>query len=378
MSDLDRPGEPPPMEADWLPPPPDDEYFSANLPLPDDPFPDDLFHGDYDYIPTDDPWLPDDHPPWVDLPPASQDGLQGFETPEPQAESWHWHDARLIGVERETDDGVRYEIGAIELYTHADTGELGGSYLPLADFAERDTATEFYHDLQGQLHDAGVAPDQVPAFAEHQAQAGAAWRGASPDDYAAYEYVRDLAFGELDGRDSPPDPIVETLVPTAVELGGVALEPPASPPVDDLAAFQALGAIGLEAADFNPTHDPPPFYDAETGTAYWIGVFQPDADNRDQCVTSILSLGRNPDTGELEAQLAPCVPGDWDKAYNAAEYLIQVAQKGGIDHCFDAAEGMALATDQRTLWDDPRGIALEPEAAHDIAAYTESVWEVAL
>jgi hypothetical protein len=107
-------------------------------------------------------------------------------------------------------------------------------------------------------------------------------------------------------------------------------------------------------------------------------VFQPDKEDRDNCVTSILSLGRNPETGEMEAQLAPCVPGEWDKAYTAAEYLIQVAQKGGIDRCFDAAEGMALATDQRALWENERGVALEPEAARDIADYTREAWEMDL
>jgi len=80
----------------------------------------------------------------------------------------------------------------------------------------------------------------------------------------------------------------------------------------------------------------------------------------------------------MEAQLAPCVPGEWDKAYASAEYLIQVAQKGGIDRCFDAAEGMALATDQRELWENERGMALEPEAAHEIANYTRDAWEVEL
>src|SRR5690606_24854660 len=120
------------------------------------------------------------------------------------------------------------------------------------------------------------------------------------------------------------------------------------------------------------------FYDAETGTAYWIGVFQPDREDRENCVASILSLGRNPDTGEVEAQLAPCVPGDWDKAYSAAEYLIGVTQKGGIDRCFDAAEGMALAADQRGLWETPLGVPLEKEAAQEIADYTRDNWEVEL
>lgn len=380
--------EPPPMDYDWMPPPPDEPYF-----IPDDPFSDDLFSGappDYDYVPVDDPWLPDDdrfvardvqHIP--DVPPLSQDGLQGFEQPEPLDEGWGWHDARLIGVERETDDGTRYEIGAIDVYANVNTGDLGGTYLPVASFEDVDVAAAFYHNLQEQMHDQGLPAHQVPEFAERQAFAmnpePENWRGASLEEYAAYEHLRDLEDGGIGGRDEPPDHVVDPLLQTAIALGGVVVEPEVeTPQIEDDSAFQALSAIGIEAENFDPTQDPPPFYDAETGTAYWIGVFQPDKEDRENCVTSILSLGRNPETGEMEAQLAPCVPGEWDKAYNAAEYLIQVAQKGGIDRCFDAAEGMALATDQRELWENERGVALEPDAAREIADYTRDAWEVEL
>lgn len=382
--------EPPPIDYDdWMPPPPDEPYF-----MPDDPFPDDLFTSapppDYDYVPVDDPWLPDDerfmpeavgHLP--DVPPLSQDGLQGFEPPEPADEGWGWHDARLIGVERETDDGTRYEIGAIDVYANVNTGDLGGSYLPVASFEDVDVAAAFYHTSQEQMHDQGLPAYQVPEFAEARAAEmnpePEQWRGATPEEYAAYEHLRDLEDGGIGGRDEPPDAAIDPLIRTAVELGGVVGEPEVdTPQLEDDSAFQALSAIGIEAEDFDPTKDPPPFYDAETGTAYWIGVFQPDKEDRETCVTSILSLGRNPETGEMEAQLAPCVPGEWDKAYASAEYLIQVAQKGGIDRCFDAAEGMALATDQRELWESERGVALEPDAAKEIADYTRDAWEVEL
>jgi hypothetical protein len=385
--------EPPPIDYDdWLPPPPDEAYF-----MPDDPFPDDLFRSvppDYHYVPVDDPWLPDDerfvpqdvqHLP--DMPPLAQDGLQGFEQPEPLDEGWGWHDARLIGVERETDDGTRYEIGAIDVYANVNTGDLGGSYLPIASFEDMDVAAAFYHNLQEQIHDQALPAYQVPKFAEQQAFAmnpePEQWRGATLEEYAAYEHLRDLEDGGIGGRDEPPEQAMDPLLETAAELGGVvrAVEPEMevpAPDIEDQSAFQALSAIGIEAENFDPTKDPPPFYDAETGTAYWIGVFQPDKEDRENCVTSILSLGRNPETGELEAQLAPCVPGEWDKAYASAEYLIQVAQKGGIDRCFDAAEGMALATDQRELWENERGVALEPDAAREIADYTRDAWEVEL
>jgi hypothetical protein len=389
MSDIDTMPEPPPMDYDdWMPPPLDESYF-----MPDDPFPDELFSSeplDYNYLPADDPWLPDDArfvpedvQRLLDVPPLSQDGLQGFEPPEPADEGWGWHDARLIGVERDTDDGTRYEIGAMDVYANVNTGDLGGSYLPIASFEDVDVAAAFYHNLQEQMHDQGLPAYQMPEFAEARAAEmnpePEQWRGATAEEYAAYEHLRELDEERIAGRDEPPDQVIDPLIQTAIELGGVVVEPEVgAPQLEDGSAFQALSAIGIEAEGFDPTKDPPPFYDTETGTAYWIGVFQPDKEDRENCVTSILSLGRNGQTGELEAQLAPCVPGEWDKAYNAAEYLIQVAQKGGIERCFDAAEGMALATDQRELWESERGVALEPQAAREIADYTRDAWEVEL
>ncbi len=385
MSSNDFMPEPPPIDYDdWGLP---DEPYS----MPADPFPDDLFSGttdDFDYTALNDPWLPDDDrfvpkdvEELLDVRP-SQDGLQGFEPPEPLDENWGWHDARLIGVERDTDDSTRYEIGAIDVYANVNTGDLGGSYLPIASFEDVDIAAVYYHTLQEQIHDQGLAAHQVSDFAEKQALAMNAepesWRGATPDEYAAYEHLRDLDDGNIAGRDEPPDYLTDPLIQTAIELGGVAPSVEQNQRIEDQSAFQALNAIGIEADGFNPTKDPPPFYDAETGTAYWIGVFQPDKDDHENCVTSILSLGRNPESGEMEAQLAPCVPGEWDKAYTAAEYLIEVAQKSGIDHCFDAAEGMALATDQRELWEKERGVEIEPNATREIADYTRDNWEIDL
>jgi len=144
------------------------------------------------------------------------------------------------------------------------------------------------------------------------------------------------------------------------------------------AAFRALSAIGVKAQDFDPTKDPPPFYDSETGTAYWIGVFQPDLDDPGDCYASILSLGRDPETGELEAQLAPCVPGDWDKAYQSSQHLLGVMQKEGIDACFIAAESMAIATDQRELWESERGVTINPEYAQEVAEYAKEAWALEL
>ncbi len=380
MSDPTTLPEPPPVEdADWLPPLPPDDRFSHALPDEDE------FPAVDPWLLEDDGWVPADHLPLSDLPPLDQDGLGGFAPPEPADDRWSWQDARLIGVERDSDSAGRYEIGAIDVYADAATGDLGGSYLKVAAFADVAVATAFYHDLQQLLLDQAAPAHQVPAFAAEQAAAiqpePSSWRGATAAEYAAYEHLRQREGDSRSGWDEPPEDALDPLAQTALELGGVVGEfrPRNDLPAEaDGLAFQALNAIGIAADGFDPTRDPPPLVDAATGTAYWIGVFQPDRDDREHCVTSILSLGRHPETGELEAQLAPCVPGEWDKAYNAAEYLIQVAQKGGIERCFDAAEGMALATDQRQLWQTERGLALEAGSVGEIAAYTRDEWEVEL
>lgn len=364
-------------------PPPDDFLFADELPPPDfdELLPDDWF----DYEPEDGP-LPDFFDADLDALFSDDDILDDFEdifaglpVPKPDDESWSWSDARLISLDRGQDAGARrYEIGCMDVYANPETGDIGASYLPVAALPSQAEAQDIYHDLQEQIHDGAIAPHELKGFAQEQAFAynpePENWRGAEPAEYAAYEGLRNLDI-MADGFDVPPDEALDPLLETAAELGGVVreIEEPGI-----TAEQQALADIGVQAEGFDPAHNPPPFYDEQTGTAYWIGVFQPDKEDRENCVTSILSLGRDPESGEMAAHLAPCVPGDWDKTYNAAEYLIDVAQKGGIERCFDAAEGMALATEQREQWQSPHGVPLEADSANDIAETTREHWEVNL
>ena len=183
----------------------------------------------------------------------------------------------------------------------------------------------------------------------------------------------------MDNRNLPTTPALQNPLSQLVHLSGITSRSDQGP-VDDehRSAFQALHAIGIQAEGFDPDRDPPPFFDKQTGTAYWIGVFQPDRTNSSNCVASILSLTRNAQSGDVEAQLAPCVPGDWDKAYQACERLLDAVEKGGIDRCFDTAESMALAADQRALWEKQRGMELQPDAAQELADYYRSVWDIDL
>ena len=348
----------PPPDWDDLPPPPDLDFA-----LPDDPFPQAFFSNTYEYLPEEEPFEP--------LASPSEEAI-GTPAAAPIFESdagWGWHDAAIIAVERLSPDGVteEYGIGALDVFANANTGDLGGSYREIGTFTDLDEAAAFYHELQGDIHAQGLLPFQLGDYAVERAPTSE-WRAAADVEYAAYDALRSL--------DTPSVPDVP---PEDFDLDTLFVEPESASvaPVES-ATFRALREIGLAAEGFDPDTDPPPFIDPETGTAYWIGVFQPDKHDPDNAVTSILSLGRDPETGEVEAQLAPIVPGEWDKAYGAAEYLLNMVEKGGLERALEAAEGMALAADQRDLWAHERGIPLEPDAAQNLADYTRDQWEIEL
>jgi hypothetical protein len=365
----------PPVEWDDLPPPPDLDFS-----LPDDPFPGGFFEDTFDYQPDDDPFQP--------FTPPETGGMSASAAAPSYSsdDGWGWHDATLVAVGRVLEDGEQeqYSIGAVDLYANVHTGDLGGSYIEIETFDDIDHAAAYYHELQEDIHERGLLPFQLVDYATERAAERAAacgepvpaWRGATDLEYAAYEEMRSLdapGTPDLPPDDLDLDAIFAGDVPDLNDLFG-----DGDTPADEAATFKALREIGIAADGFNPDADPPPFIDPDTGTAYWIGVFQPDKDDPENCVTSILSLGRDPDTGEMAAQLAPCVPGDWDKTHEAAEYLLGVIERGGIERAFETAEGMALATDQRELWEAERGLPLEPDAAQELADYTRQEWEIDL
>ncbi|MDX2159879.1 MAG: hypothetical protein SF162_01005, partial [bacterium] len=333
----------PPIEWNDLPPPPDLDFS-----MPDDPFPVGFFDDTFSYQTDDDPFVPFTPPDMDAAAPTA------FAPTYATDDGWSWHDATIVAVGCVLEDGEQeqYSIGAVDLYANVHTGDLGGSYIEIETFDDIDQAAAYYHELQDDIHERGLLPFQLVDYAGGRAAERAAgrgepapvWRGATDVEYAAYDEMRSLdapGAPDLPPDDLDLDAIFAGDVPDLNALFGDA--DTSTPSADEAATFKALREIGIAAENFNPDADPPPFVDPDTGMAYWIGVFQPDKDDPENCVTSILSLGRDPDTGEMAAQLAPCVPGDWDKSYEAAEYLLGVVEKGGIERAFETAEGMALA-----------------------------------
>lgn len=366
---------PPEPPEDWLPPKPPDvgpteihetpplgTSVTSEVPVHDEPFaPQVALSDEPPYVPSN-TWerylasfTPDQNPHIAD----SEQRSRG--------QALNLVDARFVGVEYQNEVGepTGYGVGCIEVYADP-TNEDGatGRYLEIAAIDDPLDAAALYDTLQTPVDNGWIANYTVHEFAnfaaeEHHALGG--WREATPDDLAIYHWYagHDLAF----------EPPLESEAP---HKETAALSDESTP------AFNALSAIGIQAADFDPSQDPPPFYDPATGTAYWIGIFQPDLEDPKNCVASVLSLGRNPDTGELEAQLAPCVPGDWDKAFESSQHLLAVMERDGIDAGFLAAESMAVATDQRALWESERGMALEGDYAEQAADYAHETWELDL
>jgi hypothetical protein len=355
------PPEPPPAEYDYEPP--DDVHFWSEPPET------------YDYAPE----------PFLTAAAPDQQALPGLEPllTEPPSE-WSWMDARFVGLEQFDPAGqlTGYEVGCVDLYANVETGDLGGTFLQVQTFGsdQLEQAEDLFNRLNGYAYDKDLAAYELPDLAEKAAAKIArreglevsSWRGLTPDEYTMFG--RELGFVQDIDPDMPPEYVQDDLLRAAYDLSGVAVDVEAAEP-----AARALTGIGLAAEDFDPDRDVPPFYDETTQTAYWIGIYQPDPDDRDTCVASILSLTRDPDTGSYEAQLAPCVAGNWEKAYQSSEHLIGIAQRSDdIERVFEAAEGMAIAADQHDTWQKDRGVPLEPESARDIADYAVQTWEMNL
>jgi len=364
-------------------------------PVSAEPPPDYVYEYAHDYEPPDDLRFMDEPPPEsYDYEPEpfvvspDQQSLPGFEPrPEsPTQDVWSWLDSRFVGLEQIDGNGVLmgYEIGCVDLYADTQSGDLGGLLLPVQSFppGEIEQAEDLFNRLNNYAYDQGMGAHELPDLAERvgakiagrEGLESPQWRVLTEKEYALFEREFDLV--PEPEPDAPPDHAQDDLLHAAYELGGVEVE---LDEPEHYPAVQALEEIGLSADGFDPDRDPPPFYDEATHTAYWVGVYQPDPDDREVCVASILSLTRDPDSGAYEAQLAPCVVGDWDKAHETSEYLIGIAERSDdIDRVFEAAEGMAIASQQRDDWQHERGVELEPDSAQDIGAYAAQQWELDL
>ncbi|MBZ0315275.1 MAG: hypothetical protein K8L91_02570 [Anaerolineae bacterium] len=256
-------------------------------------------------------------------------------------------------------DPDHYAVGIMEVWHDPPTGDQKGAYLHMADAPHLERAEEMRNNIYRLADEAGVSDPDLGNFAHGLIQHHGEWQPLTDVQWEVVDNT--LAPDMPDFQDEATWAKRDQLLAQAVELSGAEL---AREEIDQPHELQAvMHGLGLQAEDFDPANTPPPLFDESTNTAYWIGVYQPDPNNSNEAITSILSIQQD-DTGQSIAHLAPVATGDWDHAFRTAEYLLKVAERTqDVGQVLDTAEGMAVATQHRELWDAGQGIAVESEIA---------------
>ncbi len=284
-------------------------------------------------------------------PPAS-DGL-----PIERDSSWRLQHTGILIEEVFADEPTpdHYAVGVVEVWQDPQTGDQTGTYLHMADAPHLARAEEMRSNIYHLADEAEVADADLGDFAHGLIKQGGEWQPLTDTQWKIVD--QSLAPDTPDFQDDATWAARDRLLAQVFEVSRDELE---RDEIDQTHELQTvMRGLGLQAEDFDPANTPPPLFDESTNTAYWIGVYQPDPTNPNEAITSILSIQQD-DNGQPLAHLAPVATGDWDHAYRTAEYLLGVAERTqDVGQVLDAAEGMAVATQQRELW----GMPVEPESA---------------
>jgi hypothetical protein len=255
-----------------------------------------------------------------------------------------------IQPDREADP-TGYAVGVVEIWQDPHTGDQTGAYLHMADAPHLERAEEMRSNIYRLADERNIPDAEFGDFAHGLIKGRGEWQPLS-----------DAQWERIDTPLAPDTPNFTN--DTLWEARGRMLEQAFETLADDfqredidetVELEQVIQGLGIQIEDFDPTTTPPPLFDEETNTAYWVGVYH-DPETPDQGITSLLSItvGEN---GEPEARLAPVATGDLDHAQRTAEYLLNVADRTqDVGQLLDAAEGMAVATQHRELWETAQGI----------------------
>ncbi len=251
-------------------------------------------------------------------------------------------------------DPTGYAVGVVEVWQDPLTGDQAGSYLHLAEAPHLQRAEETQANIYSLADEAGVsdaafgdfAHDLIKGRGDWQPLTDAQWQQV---DKALAPYSPDF---DDDARWAERNHLLAQVFKT--------IEPQHLPDYD-----QAVKDLGIQLEGFDPATTPPPLFDAKTNTAYWIGVYQ-DPETPDQGITSLLSIQMD-ENDAPQARLAPVAMGDFDHAHRTAEYMLTVAERTqDVAQVLDVAEGMAVATQHRELWDSEQGIPVERDIAFSL------------
>ncbi|GIK64413.1 MAG: hypothetical protein BroJett018_22070 [Chloroflexota bacterium] len=246
-------------------------------------------------------------------------------------------------------DPDHYAVGIMEVWHDPQTGDQKGAYLHMADAPHLERAEEMRNNIYRMADEARVSDPDLGNFAHGLIQQRGEWW---PLTDAQWEVVDNTLTPDMPDFQAEATWVArDQLLAQTVAVSGAEL---AREEIDQPHELQAvMRGLGLQAEDFDPASIPPPLFDESTNTAYWIGVYQPDPNNSNEAITSILSIHQD-EAGQPIAHLAPVATGDWNHAYRTAEYLLGVAERTqDVGQVLDTAEAMALATQQRDLWGTP-------------------------
>ncbi len=382
-----------PLPDDWVIEEPPDLYFPAasmeeppdwvfDSTLPQEPpdlFPDEddmLLQRMAQYAPPPIP-AAQDYPMPEELDAAepldlAAEGYPAQWTPPPASESlpierdstWRLQHTGILIEEVFTDQAApdttpdHYAVGVVEVWQDPQTGDQTGAYLHLADAPHLVRAEEMRSNIYRLADEAEVADADLGDFAHGLIKQRGEWQPLTDAQWQVAD--QSLAPDAPNFQDDATWAARDRLLAQVFEVSGNELE---REEIDQPHELQTvMRGLGLQAEDFNPANTPPPLFDETTNTAYWIGVYQPDPANPKEAITSILSIQQD-EAGQPVAHLAPVATGDWDHANRTAEYLLGVAERTqDVGQVLDAAESMAVATQQRELWGMPveQDIAFSP------------------
>lgn len=252
-----------------------------------------------------------------------------------------------------------YAVGVVEVWQDPQTGDQTGAYLHMADAPHLERAEEMRRNIYHLADEAGVSDPELGDFAHGLIKQRGEWQPLTDAQWEVALAAQTAAPDMPDFQDDPQGAWAarDQLLAQVFEVSGDELE---RAEIDQPHELQTvMHGLGFQVEDFDPANTPPPLFDENTNTAYWIGVYQPDPTNPNEAITSMLSIQPG-DDGQPIAHLAPVATGDWDHAYRTAEYLLKVAERTqDIEQVLDTAEAMAVATQQRELW----GIPVEEDIA---------------
>lgn len=340
--DTSFPEEPPdlfpPREVDFVPPPDEEAYVLARL---DAYVPPPIPHGE-DYTVPD--WVYLDTAPDVTDTITVRDTTPASDTVERNTD-WQLQEAGVIieAIQPDPDaDPTGYAVGVVEVWGDPHTGDQTGAYLHMADAPHLGRAEEMRDNIYRMADEAGVSDPEFGDFAHRLIKGRGEWQPLSESQWGLVDNppVPDMPDFQDDtiweARDRMLEQTFETLEREDIDQ-----------PIE---VEQVIQRMGIQIEDFDPATTPPPLFDENSNTAYWIGVYQPDENNSDEAITSILSIQQD-ENGQTHAHLAPVATGDFDHAHQTAEYLLKVAERTqDVGQLLDAAEGMAVATQHRELW----------------------------